>query len=69
MGPSARAALTGFVAGFLLAVLPAAFVTRVLAAALPLAGTVLHGRTAHAFAVALATFAGIATAVLRAARP
>ena len=63
-----RPAVTAFVAGFLLAVLPAAYVTRVLADALPLGGAVLHGDTAHTFAVALAVFAGLAAAVIRAAR-
>ena len=61
------AVVAAFVAGFLLAVLPAAFVTRVLAATLPLGGAVLRGDTAYA--VALALCAGVAVAVCRAARP
>lgn len=64
-----RAALTGFLVGFLAAVVPAAFVTRVLASQLPLAGAVVRGDTALAFAVVLAACVGIAAGVCRAARP
>lgn len=64
-----RAPLTGFVVGFLLAVVPAAFVTRVLASQLPFGEAVVHGDTAMAFAVVLAVVVGLATAVCRAARP
>lgn len=63
-----RGTVTAFVAGFLLAVLPAAFATRALAASLPLGGAVLRGDTAHAFAVSLALCTGVAVAVCRAAR-
>ena len=56
--------LAAFVTGFLLAVLPAAFVTRVVATQLPLTAAVLHGRTATAFAAFLALCAGLATAVV-----
>lgn len=64
-----RDALTGFVVGFAAAVLPAAFVVRILASQLPLGSSVVHGDTAWAFAVVLAVMVGIAVGVCRAARP
>ncbi len=56
--------VAAFVAGFLAAVLPAAYVTRVTASQLPLAEAVLHGRTATVFAAFLALCVGAAAAVV-----
>ena len=63
-----RAALRGFLVGLLAALVPASFVTRMVASQLPMAGAVVHGGTARAFANVLAVAAGLATAVIYAAR-
>lgn len=63
-----RAALEGFLVGFLAALIPAAFVTNVIADQLPLGAAVVTGGTAQAFAAVLALVVGLATAVCRAAR-
>ncbi len=62
------APVAGFVAGFTLAVVPAAYVTRVLRDLLPLGAAVLHGDTAFVVALVLAVSVGVATAVCVAAR-
>lgn len=67
-GPAAWAALAGFVCGFLLALLPVAYVTQVLATQLPLGSTVVHGRTAMVIALVLTTCVGLAFGVGAAAR-
>ena len=59
--------LAAFVVGFLAAVLPAAYVTRVAASQLPLVENVLYGRTATVFATFLALCVGAAAAILGAA--
>lgn len=63
-----RAALEGFLVGFLAALIPAAFVTNVVSDQLPLGSAVVRGGTAQAFAAVLAVVVGLATAVCRAAR-
>jgi len=63
-----RAALEGFLVGFLAALLPAAFVTHVVADVLPSGSAVVTGGTAQAFAAILALVVGLAVAVCRAAR-
>lgn len=63
-----RAGLTGFLVGFLAAIVPAAFVTRMAASQLPMAREVVHGDTALAFAVVIALCVGIAAGVCRAAK-
>jgi hypothetical protein len=63
-----RAPLLGFFAGFLLAVLPAAIVTRIAASQLPMVAPVLRGTPALLFALVTAAAAGLATAVCCAAR-
>ncbi len=63
-----REPLAGFVAGFLAALLPAAFVTRMAASLVPFAGPVLRGWPALVFAFLTAACVGLATAVCAAAR-
>ena len=63
-----REAWHGFRLGFLVALVPAIFVTSTVSDVVPLAAVVLHGNAARVFAVVIALAVGVAYGVCRAAR-